>query len=106
MQVFTNAALHAITTDSVIYQALSNEDVTVHNLLITNSDTANVSITLRLHKGSDYFYLLPNGFQLKPMHTLEMKPINLIANDQLVIHVDRINVCDVFASILKEVRDF
>ena len=66
MQVFTNTALHVITTDSVIYQCLTNEDVTVHNLLITNSDVADVIVNLRLHKGSDYFYLIPSDFHLKP----------------------------------------
>lgn len=107
MQTFTNSALHVSTIDQTIYECLSNEDSTVHNLLITNnSDVAIVNIDLKLQKNLDSFFCIPMGFELKPKNTLELKPINLAPGDKLVISASRNSICDVVASILKEIRDF
>ncbi len=107
MQAFTNAALHVSTIDQTIYECLTNEDSTVHNLLITNnSDVATVNINLKLQKNSDSFFCIPSGFELRPKNTLELKPINLAPGDKLIISANQNSICDVVASILKEIRDF
>lgn len=106
MQQFTNAALHVTAISQTIYECLTNENVTIHNLLITNNSTSNSLINLVLIKNLESFNLIPSDFILKPKNTLEMKPINLIAGDKLEIRSDLNDQCDVVASILKEVRDF
>lgn len=107
MQTFTNAALHASTVQQTIYECLSVENATIHNLLITNNsaDTP-IKINLKLEKNNDSFFCVPANLLIKPESTLEMKPINLSPGDKLVITVDTDNVCDIVASILREVRDF
>lgn len=107
MQTFTNAALHVGVVEQTIYECLANEDSTVHNLLITNNDEAStININLKLQKNQDSFFCIPMGFELKPKNTLEMKPINLVSGDKLVISASNDSICDVVASILKEIRDF
>lgn len=106
MQIFTNAALHITIAAQTIYTCLTNEDVTVHNLLITNNSDDSAIINLELHKGADHFHPIPVDFVLRSKNTLEMKPINLIAGDILKVRADSDTACDVVASILKEVRDF
>ena len=106
MQVFSNSALHITIAAQTIYECLSNEDVTIHNLLITNNSVTSAIINLELHKGSEHYHAIPADFVLKSKNTLEMKPINLVSGDILKIKADSDTACDVVASILKEVRDF
>jgi len=107
MQVFTNAALHITIAAQTIYTCAENEDVTIHNLLITNNHATNSAIiNLELHKGAGHYHPIPSNFILKAKRTLEMKPLNLTPGDLLKISADTDNNCDVVASILKEVRDF
>lgn len=106
MQVFSNSALHITTVDQIIYTCLSNEDCTIHNLLITNNSVGSVLINLALYKGAEHYHVIPADFVLKSKNTLEMKPINLVAGDILKVRASIINTCDCVASMLREVRDF
>jgi ATP-dependent helicase/DNAse subunit B len=107
MQRFTNSALHVSQTKQTIYECLANEDATVHNLMITNnSKTETIKINLTLEKNNDSFYCIPSEMAFGPERTLELKPINLVSGDKLTITGDVDGVCDVVASILKEVLDF
>jgi hypothetical protein len=106
MQVFSNACLHVTILEQTIYECLSNEDVTVHNLLMTNNGPTSAVINLELHKGDEFYNPIPSNFVLRTKNTLEMKPINLMPGDILKIRADTDTNCDCVASILKEVRDF
>jgi hypothetical protein len=104
MQKFTNAAA-SVTSETPIYSPPANTDATIHNLLITNSDSTNIAkVSLYITKTTGTFNLIPDEYELKAKSTLEMKPINLIFGD--VLKVKSSITVDVFASILEEVRDF
>lgn len=103
MQIFTNSALTVKpdVTDQEIYTCPDFTNATIHNLLITNSDSdSSAIINLKLVKDTGSFFCIPSEFNLEPKNTLEMKPINLIAGDKLTIS-STIKV-DVIASILEE----
>lgn len=107
MQNFTNATLHATTEFQTIYQCKDNEDVSIHNILITNnSPDESITLELMLVKENDGFYCVPKNLELKVTSTLEMRPINMSPKDKLVIRVNKNEICDVVASILQEIRDF
>ncbi len=107
MQIFTNSAIHASIIPQTIYECKQNEDCTIHTLLITNnSETESIKLTLQLEKNKDLFYCIPKKLELTPLTTLEMKPINLSPSDKLIISVDINDICDVVASILREVKDY
>lgn len=102
MQVFTNSALRTPDDNSEqsIYKCPASTTATVHNLLITNSSENTATINLKLKKDSGEFFCVPSDFILDPKTTLEMKPINLISSDELIISSS--NTVDVIASILEE----
>jgi len=103
MQIFTNSALTTSDKDReyVIYECPASTNSTIHNLLITNSDSSiTATVNLKLQKGSSSFFCIPSDFQLDPKNTLEMKPVNLIHGDKLTI--SSTTKVDVIASILEE----
>jgi hypothetical protein len=107
MQRFTNSAIHAGQNKQTIYECLEHEDATIHNLLITNnSKTEVIKVNLTLEKNNDSFYCIPSEIEFGPKRSLELKPINLTSGDKLTITVNIDGVCDVVASILREVLDF
>ncbi len=113
MQKFTNRASTVPAGGSIsLYSPPENADATIHNLLITNSNTSNsalISIKVTKTDNGDLttpgpFNLIPENYELKIQSTLEMKPINLIFGDVLIISSNA--AVDVWASILEEIRDF
>jgi len=104
MQIFTNRALSTPENDAAyqtIYKCPTSTTSTIHNLLITNNSTSeDVTINLKLKKSGKEFSYIPSDFILDHKNTLEMKPINLVADDELI--VSSTNTVDVIASILEE----
>ena len=119
MQIFCNSAI--VVSDNVagteLYLAPANQEVTIHNLYISNnSSTDQVTVRVKLVKvsgspmgGTTFatgFYIASKDLPIDPLNTIELKPINLMSGDRVMI--SKIGTADVHAvaSILKEIKDF
>ncbi len=99
MQIFCNAAINVTTASNgvVLYTAPANQEAVVHNLYISNnSDIDSVKVEVKLVKaGATFttpatstpgsFYIVSKNLPIEPLNTIEIKPINLMPGDSIML---------------------